>query len=417
MSRRCFWACALFTALTLGQPSAAEVRSAWVQMTGEGAELRAVETGAACPSATIDGKPSDMTRRAAASADFPMVCALTLPNAAASIEVAGRRLAAPQPARRIVIFGDTGCEVKTLSAQACNNPDAWPFARIARLAAAHKPDLVIHVGDYYYREMACPLGLQACAGSPFGDHWDTWATEFFDPAAPLLQAAPWVFARGNHESCTRGWRGWYVLLDAGPATDSCRVASAFVVRTGGLNLFVIDSADASDRDRKPREIKAVADQLDQFGAALDSGRGWIITHRPIWGLVPVARVGPAAPVEVSLNFTEQEAIRGRALSGVQMAVSGHVHHFQAVTFGAARPGQLVVGAGGDIRVKADRARPYGGSRLIDGLDARTFSLSQFGFFVMDKEGDDWAGAFYDDKDRVRARCRLHGRSLDCQAAN
>ncbi len=51
-------------------------------------------------------------------------------------------------------------------------------------------------------ETPCPEG--ACAGSPFGDRWLTWKAEVFDPARSLLEAAPWVFARGNHEDCKRG---------------------------------------------------------------------------------------------------------------------------------------------------------------------------------------------------------------------
>ena len=408
----------LLIASALALPAAAEVRSAWVQMTGQGAEVRAVESGSSCPDAVIDGKPAAMARRLAANADFPLVCALPLPAHASSVSVEGRSLAAPQPARRLVIFGDTGCEVKALSAQACNDPRAWPFARIAALAAAHKPDLVIHVGDYYYRETPCPLEMKACAGSPFGDHWDTWAAEFFDPAAPLLQAAPWVFARGNHENCQRGGRGWFALLDAGPAPEGCRdVTTAFAVKTGDLNLYVIDSAVADDLGHDPRRVKAVADQLDHLGGALDGGQGWIITHRPVWGLVPVARLGPAPPVEVALNATEQDAVRDRPLAGVQMVVSGHVHNFQALTFGPARPAQLIVGAGGDAGEKADRARPYGGRRLLDGLEAETLSFSRFGFYLMEKDGEDWSGTFHDIDDQVRARCRLHDRALSCKAVN
>ena len=409
---------ALAAALVLLLPSVAgaEVRSAWVQLTGEGAEVRAAAAGAVCPEAVIDGKPIAMTRRAAAAADFPLVCALPLPAGATSVSVEGRALPAPRPARRVILFGDTGCEVKTFEAQACNDPRAWPFARIAALAAANKPDLVIHVGDYYYREEPCPLGLKACAGSPSGDHWDTWAAEFFDPAAPLLQAAPWVFTRGNHESCQRGWRGWFSLLDAAPPPERCRdVTAAFAAKSGDLNIYVIDSAIADDRARNPRRVRAITVQLDHLGAALDSGQGWIITHRPVWGLVPVARLGPAAPVEVTLNFTEQDAFRGRAMAGVQMVVSGHVHHFQVIDFGAARPAQLTVGAGGDLGIKADRAQPYGGDRPLNGLDAHTFSFSRFGFYVMDKDGVDWIGTFHDIDDQVRARCRLHARDLTCEA--
>ncbi len=397
-------------------PAWAQTLAAWTELTGQGSEVRAVAGPGGCPKTQVDGRPAAMTARALASPEFPQICVLALPAGAAAVEVDGRALPLPTPARHIVILGDTGCRIKGLAVQACNDARAWPFAQVARLAAAQKPDLVIHVGDYYYRESACPLGLKACAGSPSGDRWDTWAAEFFDPAAPLLAAAPWVFARGNHEVCDRGGRGWFLLLDASPAPDACQTYSApFTVRTGDLNLHVIDSGETPDRTHTKADVAALADQLDRLGPALDQGSGWIITHRPFWGLVPVARLGPAAPFEVGLNFTEQDAARGRALAGVQMVVSGHVHHFQALDFGKSRPAQLVVGTGGDIGEKADLPRVYRERRPIDDLDADVFSFSRYGYYLMEKDGEDWAGTFHDADDIVRARCRLHERALTCVA--
>lgn len=398
------------------QSPAGPALSAWTELTGQGTEVRAAAGPGGCPKASIDGRPAVMGVRAPASAEFPAVCALALPAGAAAVEVDGRPLPLPTPAKRIVILGDTGCRIKGLTVQACNDPKAWPFAEVARLAAARKPDLVIHVGDYYYRESACPLGLKACAGSPSGDRWDTWQAEFFGPAAPLLAAAPWVFARGNHETCDRGGRGWFLLLDAGPAPDACQEYSApFAVRTGDLNLYVVDSGPSPDRSHGPADVAAVAAQLDRLGPSLDLGHGWIITHRPVWALAPVARLGPSAPFEVGLNFTEQDAFRGRALSGVQMVVSGHVHHFQSLDFGPKRPAQLVVGTGGDIGEKADLRRVYTESRTVDGLNASIFSFSRYGYYLMEKAGEDWVGTFHDSGDRVRARCRLHQRRLSCRA--
>ena len=398
-------------------PAWAQPLAVWTELTGQGTELRAAVSPGGCPKAVVDGRPAAMAVRAQASAEFPQVCALALPAGAASVEVEGQRLPLPSAApRRIVILGDTGCRIKGLKVQACNDARAWPFAEVARLAAARKPDLVIHVGDYYYRESPCPLQVKVCAGSPSGDRWDTWAAEFFGPSAPLLAAAPWVFARGNHEACDRGGRGWFVLLDAGPAPATCLDYTApFAVRAGDLNLYVIDSGEVDDRSHAKDEVAAVAGQLDRFGATLDLGRGWIITHRPIWGLAPVARVGPTAPFEVGLNFAEQDAARGRALGGVQMVVSGHVHHFQALDFGPKRPAQLVVGTGGDIGEKADLPRVYTERRVIDGLDAGVFSFSRYGYYLMEKDGADWIGTFHDSDDHVRARCRLHERRLNCQA--
>jgi hypothetical protein len=359
-----------------------------------------------------------MVPRAAASADFPMVCSLPLPARARGVSVAGQALPLPaRTVRRVAIMGDTGCRIQGSEVQACNDARAWPFASVARLAAAKDPDLVIHVGDYYYREIPCPeRKAKACADSPYGDHWATWAAEFFDPARPLLRAAPWVFARGNHESCGRGGRGWYALLDAGPAPPDCPALSApFTVRAGDLNLFVIDSADAGDLGTTRQKTAAIAGQLDRFGPALDQGQGWIVTHRPIWGLVPVARVGPIGPLEVGINASEQQAVKGRALGGVQMIVSGHIHHFSAISFGPARPAQLIVGTGGDVGEPADTPRIYGGQDVLDGLDATSFSFSRYGYYLMDKVGEDWTGVFHDADDVVRATCRLHERVLSCTA--
>ena len=70
----------------------------------------------------------------------------------------------------------------------------YQAARTAFFAAdTRKPDLVIHVGDYYYRENACPPN-KGCADSPFGDHWPTWQAELFDPAGFVDIAPPggWV---------------------------------------------------------------------------------------------------------------------------------------------------------------------------------------------------------------------------------
>ena len=106
-----------------------------------------------------------------------------------------------------------------------------PFPRWPAAAAKFKPDLVIHVGDYLYRESACPPGNQGCAGSPWGDNWTTWKADFFDPAAPLLAAAPIVLVRGNHEDCKRAGPGWTRLQ--GPTAFDCRAlhgASAALYR-------------------------------------------------------------------------------------------------------------------------------------------------------------------------------------------
>ncbi|WP_217433602.1 metallophosphoesterase, partial [Caulobacter sp. S45] len=400
-------------------PSAGPV--AWVQMTEHGAEVRVVRPGALCPIARVDGRTLSLRPRATADDRFPLVCSAPLQPGARTVEVVGRNLVAPRPVvRRMVVFADTGCRIKGPLVQACNDPAAWPFAEVARRAAARHPDLVIHIGDYYYRESACPVGDLRCAGSPSGDRWDAWAADFFDPAAPLLQAAPWVFVRGNHESCARGGVGWFRLLDAAPAAKACPAeASAWTVPIGGLNLYVLDSADTVDESAPPARVAAFAGQLSALGSALARQPGWIVVHRPIWGLAPVVRIGPLGPVSVPLNATEQAAVKGRDLSAVALVLSGHIHHFSSFDFAAKRPAQLVVGTGGDIGLPADTPRITRDEVLLDGLTADHAEFDRFGYMVLDRVGDGsdhWRGVFYDAQDRPVVDCRLEGRRLTCAPA-
>ena len=85
------------------------------------------------------------------------------------VRLGTRALPAPRAAaRRIIVLGDTACRIKGDASQACSDPNGWLFAQVAATAAAMKPDLVMHVGDYHYRESPCPAGNAGCAGSPWG---------------------------------------------------------------------------------------------------------------------------------------------------------------------------------------------------------------------------------------------------------
>ncbi|HEY7851414.1 MAG TPA: metallophosphoesterase [Caulobacteraceae bacterium] len=386
---------------------------AWVQMTGAGAEARVVTEAPACPVIAIDGRRRRMAERAAPTEAFPnRICSAALPPRAGRVRIDGRGLPLPRARpNRLVIFGDSGCRLKGKITQHCNDPRGWPFAKVAALAAARRPDLVIHVGDYYYREKACPAGEAACASSPFGDKWLTWKAEVFDPAAALLAAAPWVFARGNHEVCARGGAGWFRLLDAAPAARTCPAqADSFAVDLGGVRLLVVDSSDTQD-------FAAPADRVAVFTARLGilaKVRGepaWIVTHRPFWF---AARRGDTL-VDGLVNATERAAASGAHLDDVQLVLSGHVHDFTAVDFGPKRPAQLIVGTGGDLLEAGDLPPPAAGATVVDGLPAKAFSMGRFGYFVFDRQGADWVGGFHDLTDALITRCRLRARSLTCVA--
>ena len=188
--------------------AAAQQMQPWVELApGPALSVRTiVAPGAVCPTIAADNAPVATEPRAVPGAAFPVrVCEARVPQATARLSVGDVPLPTlPATINRLVVIGDTGCRLARGMVQDCSDPRAWPFATIAMAAAAKRPDLVIHVGDYFYREAACPPGRGGCAGSPYGDNWPAWHADFFDPAAALLAAAPWVMVRGNHESCARG---------------------------------------------------------------------------------------------------------------------------------------------------------------------------------------------------------------------
>ncbi len=208
--------------------SAPRVEAAFVLL-GENGQptARIVVDGGVCPQIDIDRiarpmriravagvlteRPTLSTRANSKPSAFPVLtCEGDIPAGAKRASIAGRRLPLPaRQIRRIVVIGDSGCRLKASenAYQACNDPAQYPFARIAARAASWHPQLVVHVGDYLYRENPCPAGNDSCAGSPWGYGWDAWKADLFAPAAPLLAAAPWVVVRGNHENCARAGQG------------------------------------------------------------------------------------------------------------------------------------------------------------------------------------------------------------------
>ena len=228
---------------------------------------------AACPEIRIAGVESTMAVRApmvngVASrgdfygsprlVDFPVLtCEARIPATANSVIVNGRPLkvtSSSAPMNRILVVGDTGCRVKGPTAftqtaegiasggdrlQDCTSEAAWPYNKLARVAASFNPDMILHNGDMHYRE-GFPEGVEttfggaanAAAGGTQQDNgaikarfaaagisdsinygWRAWEEDFFKGSGPLLGVAPWALTRGNHELCDRAAQGWFRFLD------------------------------------------------------------------------------------------------------------------------------------------------------------------------------------------------------------
>lgn len=384
----------------------------WLQFVPDGLEARVVTRQDACPAAELDGRPAAMHIRAPAGERFPiLVCALPIPTAARSASIADVPLALPKSRiRRIAVVGDTGCRIKGQAIQDCNSPTEWPFRQIAQSAAALRPDLVIHVGDYLYRETPCPAGEEACAGSPYGDTWAAWRADFFDPSQGLLGAAPWIFLRGNHEACDRGGKGWTRLLDPRPfdTREECRGSAApFVTSLGGLHLAVMDVSTAEQNAVSPSQVAEFQRQFAQVGRA--PYPTWLLLHRPIYSVVKL--LGSQV---IGGNATLAAAVRGVLPNNVTLLLSGHDHVFQVLAFDQNLPPQLIVGHSGtylDEGVANDSSGlTVEGVKITTGLS----KPNMFGFVVLEQGSADWHAVNHDVQGRPGTRCRIMDRNIGCE---
>lgn len=429
----------------------AHVKYAWVELGAGGTPIaRAVTDAAGCPSVTVDGAATRMTVRAAAGtaalratasspadskpASFPLTtCEAALPSGARVARVGATPLPLPKAApQRIVILADTGCRLKKADGafQNCNDPEAWPLAQIAATAAGMKPDLVLHIGDYHYRENACPSDIGGCKDSPWGYGWDAWEADLFKPAAPLLAAAPWVVVRGNHEECRRAGQGWFRLLDTQPydAARSCDDAAndgnanysvPYAVPVGGDTQFiVVDSARAGRAPLAPTDPQFLAYRKDFDTVARLAARpgttSVFVNHHPILGFFPLPGSAPAGGNAALLSVAAQANPGAYYPPGIALALHGHVHDFQAIDFSSHHPATFVSGNGGDNLDAALPALFPADAQPAPGVTVASIAHSvTFGFMTMEREDSHWTFKAYTRTGRLMATCTQSGNRISC----
>ncbi len=329
-------------------PTAVESWPSWITLGPSNAIIARAVRATACPQITIDGSTGSMNIRALPAAEHPnVVCETTVPAGATTVSIDGESMPLPDPdPQRIALIGDTGCRLKAPDVfQACNDPAQWPFAQVAQSAASWDPDLVIHVGDYIYRESECPAGNAGCAGSPFGGNWATWQADFFEPVGPLMDAAPWILVRGNHEDCSREGAGWFRYLDPMPMPEQCQpYTEPYALAIGNVQAVVLDVATAQDTSATDEVTAAYKPIFERALELAGDKPAWLLTHRPMWS---IGAGSDGKPVEWSTatynatGFSEQSAVW-------DLVLAGHVHQAQLVWFTpeSKRAPQVIAGGGG-----------------------------------------------------------------------
>ncbi len=407
---------------------------------GKISTARVLTTDGSCPQIETETGKLPMHLRAPAApegggarpASFGVTtCELALAPGTMRASVAGQALPlAPAVIERIVVIGDTGCRVKQSDKlyQACADAASWPFAQVARSAAALHPQLVIHVGDLVYRESPCPPSNAGCAGSPWGDGLATWQADFFTPATPLLAAAPWVFVRGNHEICARAGQGWFRFIDSAPLTAARSCADPAndalgdysppqaVPLGGGAQLIVFDSARVSPKAlgaTEPAYLTYLAQLREVDRLAAQANSTVFLSHHPALGLAPHDGAVRAAGLGLP---SVMRALHGPVLygPGIDLTLHGHVHLFEALGFATGQPPAIVSGNSGSAS-EADLPAKLPSMNLpfADTTLATYATRPGFGFALLERNAKGWVVTEHDQQGQARLRCSVVARTLDC----
>ena len=415
-----------------------------------------IEPDRDCPLLVFEDGPVAMTERRNPDVetgrnDFPVKVCEAQYVLGQAVPVQGTGIVLPRASlnpANLIVFGDTGCD--GLPKQDCGSLDAWPFPIFAEVAAAGQPDLVIHVGDFNYIgtpgtfevevapnqieelksfDAGDNLELNSRCQQPNGyasqnmsnslepDMWDNWQLDFFAPARDVLLSAPWVFARGNHELCSRAGPGWIYFL--GPSSDllgpdpgqlSCPdqdggdpllYVAPYRLDFDPLTLIVMDTTKACDITKTPELTKPYVRQFKRVQELVPDRPTWLVMHRPIWGVgsqkPDQADATPPFPGQIEvINKTLQHALRiangGKQSQppSVELVLAGHQHRFQTLTFGSGRPPQVIIGNSGIVLTSDVVTEPF--AFTVDGAKASGLSMNEFGYLDLFLETNgDWKG--------------------------
>ena len=377
------------------------------------------------------------------------LCEAVVPSGHRTARIGDAVLKLPVAApKRIVLIGDTGCRMARAAQQKCHDPADFPFAAVAAQAAKTKPDLIVHAGDYFYRDSDCEVpasgqsaahpyaeGCDNPASSAYetwGDTFDSWNADLFYPGRKLLDAAPWVMIRGNHESCGRGARGWFALLDPRPfdmANVTCAggsVAGAvagdkpvysadfspgYLVPAGKVNFLVHDTSYANDIAVDATMARNYDLDLTALLTAMPTNAVTIlVTHKPAYGMIGGSTASSGNQTEqftFSGNASSHSVFAGGMPASVAFLLAGHIHQFEYVSFAdrVHYAPQLVTGMGGDKLDRtvnpdghsteyAYRSKPFTVHNAVksttETMVTHAFSRAEFGFAVLDRRRNGYA---------------------------
>lgn len=333
------------------------------------------------PKATCDGKQIDFNKRF--SEDFTVWSADV--NSCKSVTFDSKTVTINKKIEKIAVVGDSGCRIKIDKngkgqIQNCDNKNSWPAKKVADAIFLHKPDLVIHVGDYHYREKC--KNKEICKefdidDDDIGYDYNIWEDDFFDPYENLLESTPFVFARGNHESCARAWQVYKAALspykyqecnanDTGTTLSKNATEKPYKLNLNGDNFVIFDSSGDDDEGFVEDDYAVYQKTFAQYA----NYKSVFVIHHPIFNLN-------------SADNTSRKKAYIESSYRPYLILSGDTHMLEHMQ--TKHSTQIIAGGGGSTL--------YGLPEIKTSFkNPKQFNI--FGFTILNKTKTGFDGSFY-----------------------
>jgi predicted phosphodiesterase len=320
---------------------------------------------------------------------------------------------------RMAVIGDTGCRLKESKSKAsyqnCNNLEDWPYPLIIQKVLNEKVDFVVHTGDYHYREHCSDSKVCAQMAPRTGYQWGAWWDDFYGPTQKLFQQTPFLFVRGNHESCERAYQGFNPLsvLDK-KFNEACAEFDAIqLIEIGDLLLINFDDSAFEDRKTLTDSERALwstrfqktAERIQQMSGPREV---WLLSHKPAFGFVPNA--DDAEPQEITDNLSSVLKQSG-LLKQIHFILSGHLHT-QQIVLNQENVKQFIVGNSGTT------LDSFGRKIMNQKLITTTDTKYSYGYSLFERQGfKKWKLSFKNTQGEETLSCQLKQQKLKCEFAN
>jgi hypothetical protein len=172
------------------------------------------------------------------------------------------------------------------------------------------------------------------------------------------------------------------------------------VTLANRSFIVMDSSDACDGDNCDSTGYAA-----QFASLKPAPGSWFISHRPVWGIGGNFAITPVLQRAL-------QAWGGRLPDGIDLALAGHMHVFEMLSFTDKRSPIFIVGTGGTALDASFRRKLAG--MTIGGATVRYSRVDpEFGFALMTPNKNDWTLRFITAKGRAKFSCRVKPTEARC----